>query len=57
MAKAFSIPGDLAKAMVILGKHEVAIGQVWHVPNAKTISIREMLNLLFAELNQKKRNF
>ncbi|MEA5467150.1 NAD-dependent epimerase/dehydratase family protein [Leptothoe sp. PORK10 BA2] len=43
--------GDLAKAMVILGEHEAAIGQVWHVPNAKTISTREMLNLLFAELN------
>jgi nucleoside-diphosphate-sugar epimerase len=42
---------DLAKAMVILGEREEAIGQIWHVPNAKTISTREMLNLIFAELN------
>jgi nucleoside-diphosphate-sugar epimerase len=43
--------GDLAKAMAILGEREEAIGQVWHVPNAKTISTREMLNLIFAELH------
>jgi nucleoside-diphosphate-sugar epimerase len=42
--------GDLAKAMVILGEREAAIGQVWHVPNAPTLSTRELLNLLFAEL-------
>ncbi|CAN1210214.1 NAD-dependent dehydratase [Tumidithrix helvetica PCC 7403] len=42
--------GDFAKAMIVLGEREEAIGQVWHVPNAKTISTREMLNLLFEEL-------
>lgn len=42
--------GDFAKAMIILGEREEAIGQVWHVPNAPTISTREMLNILFEEL-------
>ncbi|PZO37749.1 MAG: NAD-dependent dehydratase [Pseudanabaena frigida] len=42
--------GDFAKAMIILGEREEAIGQVWHVPNAPTVSTREMLNLLFEEL-------
>ncbi|MEE3719997.1 NAD-dependent epimerase/dehydratase family protein [Tumidithrix elongata RA019] len=41
---------DLAKAMIVLGEREEAIGQVWHVPNAPTISTRDMLNLLFEEL-------
>jgi nucleoside-diphosphate-sugar epimerase len=41
---------DFARAMIILGAREEAMGQVWHVPNAPTISTREMLNLLFAEL-------
>jgi nucleoside-diphosphate-sugar epimerase len=41
---------DFARAMIILGEREEAIGQVWHVPNAPTISTREMLNILFEEL-------
>jgi nucleoside-diphosphate-sugar epimerase len=41
---------DFAKAMIILGERDEAIGQVWHVPNAPTISTREMLNILFEEL-------
>jgi nucleoside-diphosphate-sugar epimerase len=41
---------DFAKAMIILGEREEALGQIWHVPNAPTISTREMLNILFEEL-------
>lgn len=41
---------DFAKAMIILGEREEAIGQVWHVPNAPTITTRAMLNILFEEL-------
>ncbi len=41
---------DFARTMIILGSRTEAMGQVWHVPNAPTISTREMLNLLFAEL-------
>lgn len=42
--------GDMARAMIILGEREEAIGQVWHVPNAKTTTKRELLNILFEEL-------
>ena len=41
---------DFAKAMIILGDREEGLGQVWHVPNAPTISTREMINLIFKEL-------
>jgi nucleoside-diphosphate-sugar epimerase len=41
---------DFAKAMIILGEREESLGQVWHVPNAQTITTREMLNILFEEL-------
>ncbi|PZV12268.1 MAG: NAD-dependent dehydratase [Pseudanabaena sp.] len=41
---------DFARAMIILGERDEAIGQVWHIPNAPTISTREMLNILFEEL-------
>jgi nucleoside-diphosphate-sugar epimerase len=41
---------DFAKTMIILGEREEAMGQVWHVPNAPTISTREMINMIFKEL-------
>jgi nucleoside-diphosphate-sugar epimerase len=41
---------DFAKAMIILGEREEAMGEVWHVPNAPTISTREMINIIFKEL-------
>lgn len=30
------------EAMVILGQHEEAMGQVWHVPNPPTLTQREI---------------
>jgi nucleoside-diphosphate-sugar epimerase len=40
---------DFGKALVILGEQEEALGQIWHVPNADTITTREFLTLAFAE--------
>ncbi|NJL51667.1 MAG: NAD-dependent epimerase/dehydratase family protein [Hydrococcus sp. SU_1_0] len=39
---------DFGKALVILGEQEAALGQIWHVPNAETITTREFLTLAFA---------
>ncbi len=36
---------DFGKALVILGEHDEAFGQVWHVPNAPTKTKREVLEL------------
>jgi nucleoside-diphosphate-sugar epimerase len=36
---------DFGKALVILGEHEAAFGQAWHVPNAPTRTKREVLEL------------
>lgn len=38
---------DFGKALVILGEQEKALGQIWHVPNAETITTREFLTLAF----------
>jgi nucleoside-diphosphate-sugar epimerase len=36
---------DFGKALVILGEHDEAFGQAWHVPNAPTKTKREVLEL------------
>jgi nucleoside-diphosphate-sugar epimerase len=50
MPHTYTYIGDFARAMIILGEREEGLGQVWHVPNAPTISTREILNLLFEQL-------
>jgi nucleoside-diphosphate-sugar epimerase len=34
---------DFGKALVVLSAHEDAFGQVWHVPNADTVTTREFI--------------
>jgi nucleoside-diphosphate-sugar epimerase len=41
---------DFGKAMVILGQHEEALGQAWHVPNPPALTQRELMTLFFQEI-------
>lgn len=45
----FSYITDFGKALVILGEHDEALGQAWHIPNAPTMTTRAMLNMFFEE--------
>lgn len=36
----FTFVRDFARALVTLGEHEEAMGKVWHVPSAETLTIR-----------------
>ncbi|MBW4469858.1 MAG: NAD-dependent epimerase/dehydratase family protein [Stenomitos rutilans HA7619-LM2] len=40
---------DFGKALVALGEQEAALGQIWHVPNAETLTTRQFLTLAFKE--------
>lgn len=40
---------DFGEAMAILGEHEEAFGQVWHVPNPETLTQRELVTLFFIQ--------
>jgi nucleoside-diphosphate-sugar epimerase len=40
---------DFAGALVTLGRYEQALGEVWHVPNADTVSTRAFAEQVFAE--------
>lgn len=62
--KAASIPGnpdlphtltfieDFGRALVILGQQEEALGQIWHVPSAPTLSMRQFLSIAFKQLGK-----
>lgn len=43
---------DFAKALVQLGSHDEAFGQVWHVPNAPTITTRQFIEIVEKEINR-----
>jgi nucleoside-diphosphate-sugar epimerase len=43
---------DFGKALVILGQRDEALGQVWHVPNAETVTTRTLVTMIFEEARQ-----
>lgn len=55
MPHTYTFIDDFAKALVALGEHEQALGEVWHVPNAETVSTRAFVERLFAELGAEPR--
>lgn len=41
---------DFAKALVTLSEHDEALGKVWHVPNATTLTTRQLVTLVSQHL-------
>jgi nucleoside-diphosphate-sugar epimerase len=54
-AHTYTFIDDFASALVTLGVREEALGEVWHVPSAQTLSTREFVRLVFAELGREPR--
>ncbi|GGJ32913.1 NAD-dependent epimerase/dehydratase family protein [Deinococcus roseus] len=44
---------DFARALVLLGQDERALGQSWHVPNAPTVSAGEFVDMVYGQLGRK----
>lgn len=44
--------GDFGKAMVLVGQHDDAMGEVWHVPNAPAMTAREVMQIVEEELGR-----
>ncbi len=40
---------DFGEALAVLGEHDEALGQAWHVPNSPTLTQRELVTLFFQE--------
>jgi nucleoside-diphosphate-sugar epimerase len=48
----YSYMADIGKALVILGERDEALGQAWHIPNPKTVTTRQFIEMIYAELGQ-----
>ncbi len=48
----FSYIGDVGKALVILGEHDDAFGQAWHLPSPPALSQRAMVEMVFSQLGK-----
>ncbi|WMT43169.1 hypothetical protein RE628_13405 [Paenibacillus sp. D2_2] len=38
---------DFAKGLVTLGEREEALGQVWHIPGAATLTTRQIVDMIY----------
>lgn len=43
---------DFAKALVIMGEDDRALGKAWHVPNAEAITTRQIVKLMEKEIGK-----
>jgi nucleoside-diphosphate-sugar epimerase len=41
---------DFGETLAVLGERDEALGQIWHVPNAETITTRQIITVLFEEI-------
>lgn len=48
----YSYIRDFARGLVVLSEHAQALGRAWHVPSAQTLTTREFVNLIGAELGR-----
>jgi nucleoside-diphosphate-sugar epimerase len=55
MPHTYTFIDDFAEALVALGENERALGEVWHVPNAETVSTRAFVERIFSQLGAKPR--
>lgn len=51
----YTFISDFGRALVTLGEREQALGEVWHVPNAETVSTRQFMTMLFEEIGKPPR--
>jgi nucleoside-diphosphate-sugar epimerase len=47
MPHTYTYLGDFARGMVTLGTHDAALGQVWHLPSAETLTTRAFIGLVY----------
>ncbi|KRE58369.1 NAD-dependent epimerase/dehydratase family protein [Paenibacillus sp. Soil750] len=50
MPHTYTYIDDFARGLVTLAQEDRALGEVWHIPSAKTHTTRELLELIFDEL-------
>lgn len=48
----FTYMPDIGKALVLLGQREEALGQVWHLPSAATVTTRQFVQMIGSALGK-----
>jgi nucleoside-diphosphate-sugar epimerase len=51
----YSFIDDFAAGLVTLAQRKEALGEVWHIPNAETVTTRRFFEMIFAELGRPAR--
>ena len=51
----YTFINDFGKALATLGERDEALGQVWHVPNAETLTTRQFMTIGFEEIGKPSR--
>ena len=46
---------DIGRGLAILGEHEEALGQAWHLPSPETVTTREFVGMIFEEVGKPAR--
>lgn len=44
---------DFAKGLVLLGEREEALGEIWHIPSAPTMTTRKLVDMVYQEIGTK----
>ena len=55
MPHTFTFIDDFASGLVTLAEHDEALGEVWHVPSAETVTTRRFIEMVFAKLQRPAR--
>ncbi|MCB9456225.1 MAG: NAD-dependent epimerase/dehydratase family protein [Anaerolineaceae bacterium] len=51
----YSYLPDIGRALALLGQHDAAFGHVWHLPVAESLTTRQFIELIYAELGTQAR--
>jgi nucleoside-diphosphate-sugar epimerase len=55
MPHTYSFVGDFGRGLVTLGERDEALGETWHVPNARTVTTRRFVEMIFHEAGTRPR--
>jgi nucleoside-diphosphate-sugar epimerase len=46
---------DIARALVLLGERDEALGKAWHIPSPETVTVRQFIERVFDAAGKKTR--
>ena len=50
MPHTYTFVDDFANGLITLGEREEALGEVWHVPSAETVTTRQFIEMVYSEV-------